>query len=99
MNYLGEGTVKDNAEALKWFRLASAQEDAFAQGCLGVMYALGDGVPKDTVEAYAWLLQAKAGGDEQASRTLQLLEQNLSPAQIEEARRRALENRKPKPSD
>jgi hypothetical protein len=90
MCYLGEGAARDTAEAIKWFRLASAQGNATAQGCLGMMYAVGDGVAKDPVEAYAWLLQASAGGYQQAVRTFETVKRGLTPAQIEEGRKRAV---------
>ncbi len=89
MCYMGEGGPKDAAEALRWLRQSAAKDNAYAQGCLGLMYAVGDGVAKDGVAACALLLRAVAGGDEQAAQSLRLLQRQLTPAQVEEGRRRA----------
>ncbi len=41
----GTGVPQDDAEALKWYRLAAEQEGGFAQFALGEMYSAGRGVP------------------------------------------------------
>ncbi|MDB4371094.1 sel1 repeat family protein, partial [Mariniblastus sp.] len=41
-------------EAMRWYRLAAAQENAGAQYVLGRMYYEGEGVPKDCAEAMNW---------------------------------------------
>ena len=40
-----KGVPEDDAEAVRWYRLAAEQGNAFAQSNLGVMYANGEGVP------------------------------------------------------
>ncbi len=50
----GRGVPQDDAEAVRWYRLAADQGLADAQFSLGVMYAIGDGVPKDDAEAARW---------------------------------------------
>ncbi len=61
----GEGVLKDEAEAVRWFRLAAEQGDALAQSNLGAMYANGRGVLKDPVQhcrrQWARRLQKRAG--------------------------------------
>ncbi len=47
----GKGVTQNDAEALKWYRLAADQGNAFAQGNLGWMYHNGDGVSQDYAEA------------------------------------------------
>jgi len=47
----GEGVAKDNAEAVKWYRLAFEQGNANAQLNLGLMYQYGQGVDKNDTEA------------------------------------------------
>ena len=47
----GEGVPEDNAEAVKWYRLAAEQGLAEAQNNLGHMYAKGEGVPRDARKA------------------------------------------------
>ena len=51
MHAAGEGVLKDEAEAVRWFRLAAEQGVADAQNNLGAMYATGKGVLKDSVLA------------------------------------------------
>ena len=50
----GEGVPKNDAEAVKWFRLAAAKGNAYAQSHLGVMYGNGKGVLQDYAEAVKW---------------------------------------------
>ena len=42
----GEGVPEDDAEAVRWYRLAAEQGYAMAQSFLGAMYANGEGVPE-----------------------------------------------------
>jgi TPR repeat protein len=44
----------DYAEAVRWYRLAADQGDAWAQYNLGLMYANGRGVPQNDAEAIRW---------------------------------------------
>ena len=46
-----EGDIKDDKEAVKWFRMASEQGHAGSQHSLGWMYYIGWGVIKDYKEA------------------------------------------------
>ena len=50
----GRGVLKDDAEAVRWYRLAAEQGQAQAQYGLGRMYAFGRGVLKDDAEAMRW---------------------------------------------
>ena len=63
----GRGVPQDDAEAVRWYRLAAEQGHAHAQNNLGVMYAAGLGVPHDYVSAHMWLNLAAATGDESPS--------------------------------
>jgi hypothetical protein len=61
----GRGVPQDDAEALRWWRLAAEQGGAEAQYNLGNMYADGRGVPQDDAEALRWWrLAAEQGGAE-----------------------------------
>ena len=65
---LGKGLPQDNAEALKWYRLA-ASRDATAQFNLGAMYEYGHdrlGVAQDYAEAFKWYVSAADQGDANA---------------------------------
>ena len=56
----GEGVAKDDVEAVKWYRKAAEQGDAYAQHNLGLAYSYGSGVVKDYVEAAASRSAARA---------------------------------------
>ena len=61
----GIGVNEDYAEALKWFQMASEENDD-AQLNLGKMYASGWGVLIDDTEAVKWLRKAANAGNEHA---------------------------------
>ena len=58
----GQGVEKNDAEAVKWFRLAATQRDALGQSNLGLVYANGQGVVQDYAEAVKWYRLAAAQG-------------------------------------
>ena len=60
---MGEGVVKDEAEAVKWLRKAAEQGHSDAQDNLGFRYAYGQGVVKDWAEAVKWWRKAAEQGD------------------------------------
>jgi hypothetical protein len=60
------GVAKNDAEAVKWYRLAVDQGDAEAQVCLGVMYDYGEGVPKNDTKAVNWYRLAADQGNAEA---------------------------------
>lgn len=64
------GVAQDFNEALTWFRLAAAQNNAAAQTNLGVMYQEGKGVPKDFNEALKWHRLGAAQGNAGAQSNL-----------------------------
>ena len=83
------GVKKDIAEAIKWWRKAADQGDAFAQRILGIRYEDGDGVPKDMAEAYKWTL---LGADRSEGKTRAAeLALRITPKQRAEGERRARE--------
>ena len=91
----GEGIPQDDAEAVRWYRLAAEQGSATAQYNLGVMYGTGEGVPQDNVEAHMWLNLAASrlsGADrERAVATRDRVAERMTPADLSEAQRRARE--------
>jgi TPR repeat protein len=86
----GEGVPQNDAEAVKWFRLAAEQDYADAQFFLGGMYGLGRGVPVDNVEAYMWVSLAAARGVDTMDTAAEIAKR-MSREQIAEAQRRAAE--------
>ncbi len=67
---LGSGGVKDDSEAVRWFRQAAESDLAEAQYHLGFMYANGRGVVRDAEQAASWLRQAAEQGLPEAQFTL-----------------------------
>ena len=76
---------EDDAEAVRWYRMAAEQGFALAQSSLGAMYANGEGVPENYVLAYAWLNLAAAQGHEGAVSRKAEVEGLMTAAQIAEA--------------
>ena len=95
MYYFGRGVPQDNAQAMKWTRLAADQGHAGAQGNLGYMYRNGEGVPQDDVQAHKWFNLAADQGDENGAENRDLVAKRMTPQQIERAQELA-RNWKPK---
>jgi uncharacterized protein len=87
----GQGVPQDDAEGVKWFRLAADQGNASSQFILGLMYAQGRGVPQDNVSAHMWLNLAAASGKQDAAEQREAVAQLMTPAQIAEAQKLARE--------
>ena len=97
----GAGVPKDIPEGLKLIRKAAEEGFGPAQNALGLCYLKGTGVTKDYVQAYKWLNLASAAGDERADDAhinLASAERFLTPEQLTEAQRLALEFKPRKPS-
>ena len=62
----GAGIAQDYAEAMRWYKLAAAQGNAFAQNNIGDMYQEGNGVAQDYAEAVRWYKLAAAQGNTDA---------------------------------
>ena len=69
----GRGVPRDDAEAMRWYRLGAAQGRALAQHNLGLMYGTGRGVPRDDAEAMRWYRLAAAQGEARAQNNLGFL--------------------------
>ncbi len=65
-----KGCSQDYTEAMKWYRLAADQGDAWAQSNLGWMYRKGQGVPQDYAKAVKWYRLAADQGDARAQYNL-----------------------------
>jgi S1-C subfamily serine protease len=83
----GRGVPKDDAEAVKWFRMAAEQGIAEAQFNLSGMYCRGEGVPTNHVLAYSWASLAAARGDADAKQRREWLSKEMTRDQIAEAQR------------
>ena len=80
-------TPEDDAQAVRWYRLAAEQGNAGAQTNLGLLYDNGDGVPEDDVFAYMWYNLSAAQGNETARSNKDEIEQRMTREQIAEAQR------------
>jgi TPR repeat protein len=87
----GLGTPKDEVEAQKWLGRAAELGHPQAALELGEAYWRGEGVKTDLVTAYMWIwlaLSAKLPGAQQDEQALQ---KEMSPKQVEQAKRKANE--------
>ena len=87
----GEGVPKDYPQALRWFRLAADQGEAVAQTKIAIMYDDGQGVSQDLVQAYKWYSLAATNGDKPAAELRDATAKQMTPAQIAEGQKLALE--------
>jgi len=98
----GTGVVRNDAEALKWLRRAAEQGYGASQHRLGEMYEKPwrwggkIGITQDYVEAHKWFNLSAASGEPGGAMARAELERQMTPAQIDEAQRRAAAW-KPKP--
>jgi len=73
IHYAGPRTMRDDAQAARWLRLAADQGDAAVQFRLGLMYSEGRGVTQDHAEAANWYRRAADQRHPQAQYNLGLL--------------------------
>ncbi len=71
--YVGEGVPQDDAEAVRWTRLAAEQRHAPAQYSLGLLYFRGRGVAGDDAAAGRWYRAAAEQGHPPAQAALSSL--------------------------
>jgi len=81
----GLGVPQDFHEAFRWFLRAAEQGNGGAQNHVGLMYYQGDGVKQDLVQAYMWAYLAAQQGVDPSIQALDLLSQEMTAAQIDEA--------------
>jgi TPR repeat protein len=95
----GRGEPHDDAESVKWFRVAADGGLADAQAQLAGNYLTGTGITMDKVEAMKWLLLGADNMGDDLSKQVALnmrqsLNTELSPAERAEAAQRAADWRK-----
>ena len=86
---IGQGTLQDYAEAVKWYRLAAAQGNVVAQHNLGGMYSNGRGVLQDYTKAHALYNLAASKGNAMAVKNRDLVAKRMTPQQIADAQKLA----------
>ena len=85
----GKGLPQDFGVAAKLFSEAANQGFIPAQFTLGLAYAQGHGVKKDYIKSYEWLTVAAKQEHEDAAKLREIIEEEMTPGQIAEAKRRA----------
>ena len=90
----GQGVEQNDAEAVKWYRLAAKQNHVEAQLVLGYRYQRGEGVPRDYVLSYMWFELAVSRASEairgRAIRARNEVTEFLTLDEREDAKARAL---------
>jgi predicted aspartyl protease len=87
----GQGVTQDFQEAVKWYRLSAEQGFSAAQYNLALMYVQGLGVPLDYIRAYMLFDLAATQGVNEAQSYRDILAQQMTSSQIEEAQKIARE--------
>jgi len=83
------GVEENFVEAMAWYRKAAAKGEAYSLYNMGVLYKNGQGVDKDLVEAYKWIYLAGQQGLKHAPMVLEKMKEEVTPVQIEEAKKKA----------
>jgi TPR repeat protein len=84
---MGNGIVKNEYEAVKWYHKAAVQGDEYAQTNLGSCYYDGRGVAKNLAIGYMWTNLAAESGEVQANKNLKKFTLEMTPALIAEGQR------------
>ena len=91
MYRFGTGVKQSPADALKWYQKAAEQAFPKAWTSMGEMYDKGEGVLIDPVESYKWLVMAAVRGDQEANQYIAGVAAKMTPAQIDDAKKAAVE--------
>lgn len=81
----GHGVAQNDAEAIRWYRLAAANGHAEAQNHLGGMYFTGRGVLQDYRLAHMWFNIASVNGSLSASALRNFVENQMTSTDISTA--------------
>ena len=84
------GVERNPAKMIEWYERAANQGFAPAQYALGQMLAKGMDVPRDAITAFQWLSLAIVNGSEPAQKALMELTQDMTPSEIETAKRQMM---------
>ena len=78
----GQGVSRDDTTAVKWYKLAAEQGDAYAQQSLGWMNETGRGTLQDHIRAHMWYNIAISQGNEGATESRDNVEEEMTRADI-----------------
>lgn len=85
----GEGVEQDFSKMVYWYRRAAEQGHVGAQLFVADAYAYGQGVETDFIEAYMWYDVAIRYWGDLAVHARDVIADQMTPEQIDEAKRRA----------
>jgi len=91
MNFTGQGTARDHAEALNWYRRAAEQSDVNAQYNLRAMYDQGVGVALSDAEALKRYRLAAEPQYKDAEKNRDMVARQMTPPRIAEAQKLVME--------
>jgi TPR repeat protein len=77
----GRGVPQVYPEAVRWYRKAAEQGNAFGQSNLGCMYEQGWGVEHDNAEALRWFRKAADQGNADAQKNFNALQAKIAAAE------------------
>lgn len=83
MYHIAEGTLKNDLEALDWFRRSMEQGNAKAFSSMAIMYSNGASVKQNYIYAYALFSIAMTLGDEFGLRTIDIIKDRLSHEELQ----------------
>jgi len=83
----GAGVPLDFAQARHWYEQAVENGDVHALKNLAYMHLLGQGMPVDRVRAFVLASRSEQAGVEEATRVLALVMKQITPEELERARR------------
>ncbi len=89
--HTGDGVVKSNEEAIRWFKLAAAKGQINSMFHLGYLYSEGMGVPQNYEISHMWFNLSVANGDESAVGNRNYVEKKMSRESIANAQRMAIQ--------
>ena len=82
------GVDRDIETALSWFEKAAERGVVDSQYNLGVLFESSPEVPRDALASFVWYSIAASQGDQVAASRKPILEKDLTPEQLEQAKRR-----------
>ena len=85
----GHGVAPDSSVAFRWFLAAAEGGHAGAQYNVAICYGQGNGVGMDWIEAFRWIILSDQGGYPRAREIHNMVTQQMTAQQIQEAERRA----------
>jgi TPR repeat protein len=85
----GHGVARDSSESFRWFLAAAEGGHAESQYNVAISYGQGNGVGMDWIEAFRWIILSDQGGYQKAREVRNMVSQQMTAQQIQEAERRA----------